>query len=217
MRNTCAPLSISSCSFLRSTAMRSVPVPARSPSMSPRTSAAGSSGSGTNSAVWTYFTAFLPARLPKTLMSRSELVPRRFEPWTDTHAHSPAAYRPGTTVVLFESTCGVVVRRDAAHRVVRGRHDRHRLDDRVDAEVRAGELGDVGELGLEHLGAQVRAVQQHVVAVRAGAATFGDLLLHAAADDVAGGEVLDRGGVALHEALAARRCAGSRPRRGRPR
>ena len=97
---------------------------------------------------------------------------------------------------------GVVVGRDAAHRVVRGGHDRHGLDDRVDAEVGAGELGDVGELGLEHLGAEVRAVQQHVVASGPGAAALGDLLLHAAGDDVARGEVLDRRGVPLHEALA---------------
>ena len=36
-------------------------------------------------------TAERPARLPNTLMSSSELVPRRFEPCTETHAHSPAA------------------------------------------------------------------------------------------------------------------------------
>ncbi len=85
---------------------------------------------------------------------------------------------------------------------MRGGHDRHGLDDRVDAEVGARELGDVGQLGLEHLGAQVRAVQQHVVARGPGAAALGDLLLHAAGDDVARGEVLDGGRVALHEPLA---------------
>ena len=73
---------------------------------------------------------------------------------------------------------------------------------RVDAEVGAGELGDVGELRLEHLGAEVRAVEQHVVLVRSGAAALRDLLHHAAAHDVARREVLDGRGVALHEALA---------------
>ncbi len=42
-------------------------------------------------------------------MSNSELVPSRLAPCTDTHAHSPAAYRPGTTVVLSESTCPLTV------------------------------------------------------------------------------------------------------------
>ena len=34
----------------------------------------------------------------------SEFVPRRFAPWTDTHAHSPAAYRPGSTVFASSTT-----------------------------------------------------------------------------------------------------------------
>jgi hypothetical protein len=96
----------------------------------------------------------------------------------------------------------VVVGRDAAHRVVRGRHDRHRLGHGVDAEVGAGELGDVGKLRLEDLGTEVRAVEVDVVLVGSGAAPFEHLLDHAAGDDVARGEVLDGGGVALHEALA---------------
>ena len=39
-----------------------------------------------------------PPRRPNTTMSSSEFVPRRFAPCTLTHAHSPAAYRPGTGV-----------------------------------------------------------------------------------------------------------------------
>ena len=99
---------------------------------------------------------------------------------------------------------GLDVGRNPTHRVVGGRHDRHRLDDRVDTQVGARELGDVGEFGLENLSAQVRAVQEDVVTVGSRAAAFGDFLLHAAADDVAGGEVLDGGCVAFHEALTAR-------------
>ena len=57
----------------------------------PDTKPAGFSGSGTKSAVWTYSTALRPARLPNTLMSSSELVPRRLAPCTETQAHSPAA------------------------------------------------------------------------------------------------------------------------------
>ena len=83
------------------------------------------------------------------------------------------------------------------------RHDGHRFDNGVDAEVGAGEFGDVGQLGLEHLGAEVRAVEQHVIFVRSGAATLGHLLHHAARNDVARREVFDGWGVTLHEALAA--------------
>jgi hypothetical protein len=91
VRNTCAFISICSCSSRRRTAIRSVPVFDRMPSIASRTSLAGSSGSGRNSAVCTYWTALLPARLPNTLMSSREFVPSRFEPWTETQAHSPAA------------------------------------------------------------------------------------------------------------------------------
>ena len=84
-----------------------------------------------------------------------------------------------------------------------GRIDGNQFLDRVDTEIGAGELGDVGKLRLENLGAQVRAVQQHVVAVGSSAPTLRDLLLHAAAHDVTRREVLDGGGVSLHEALAA--------------
>ena len=37
---------------------------------------------------------------PKTTMSKRELAPRRLAPWTETHAASPAAYSPGTTLSL---------------------------------------------------------------------------------------------------------------------
>ena len=40
-----------------------------------------------------------PARRPKTRRSTSELVPSRLAPWTETQATSPAAKRPGTTVL----------------------------------------------------------------------------------------------------------------------
>ena len=94
------------------------------------------------------------------------------------------------------------VGRDAAHRVVRGREDRHELGHRVDTQVGARELGDVRELRLDLLLGQVREVEVHVVLVRAGAAALADLEDHRAGDHVARGEVLDGGGVALHEALA---------------
>ncbi len=97
---------------------------------------------------------------------------------------------------------GVVVRRDAAHRIVRGRQHRHGLGVRLDAEVGARELGDVGQLRVDHRGLEVRDVEVDVVLVGAGAATLADLGRHAARDDVPRSEVLDRRRVALHESLA---------------
>ena len=96
----------------------------------------------------------------------------------------------------------VRVGRDAAHRVVGGRLDRHRLLRRLDLQVDAGELGDVGQLLLDDLGVEVGDVEVGPVAVGAAAATLLDLLVDRAAHHVAGREVLDRRGVAGHEALA---------------
>ena len=81
-----------------------MPVESRSASTWPTTSEAGSSGSSTKSAFWLYSAAAMPARRPNTLMSSRELVPRRLAPCTETHATSPAAYSPGTTVVLSART-----------------------------------------------------------------------------------------------------------------
>ncbi len=96
--------SMVSWSSLRRVATRSVPVEVRSRSTWSITSCAGFSGSSTKSARWLYSAAAMPARRPKTLMSSSELVPSRLAPCTDTQATSPAAYRPGTTVVLSART-----------------------------------------------------------------------------------------------------------------
>src|SRR5690606_7544410 len=70
----------------------------------------------------------------------------------------------------------------AAHRVVRRRLDRHELLDRVDAEVDARELGDVGEALLDDVRVDVREVEVDVVLVRPGAAALADLEVHRAAD-----------------------------------
>jgi hypothetical protein len=55
-------------------------------------------------AVAAYSPAWIPARLPNTTMSSSELVPSRLAPWTDTQAHSPAAYSPSMTVLAASAT-----------------------------------------------------------------------------------------------------------------
>ena len=59
---------------------------------------AGSSGAAGRARPGAYSAMCAPPRRPKTTMSSRELVPRRFAPCTLTHAHSPAAYRPGTGV-----------------------------------------------------------------------------------------------------------------------
>ena len=59
-----------------------------------------------------------------------------------------------------------------------------------------------GSLDFQHVRAEVADVDVDVVLVRAGAAALQHLEHHRAGDDVAGGQVDDRRGVALHEALA---------------
>ena len=93
-------------------------------------------------------------------------------------------------------------RRDAPHRVVGRRLDRHAFLQRLDAEVDPCELGDVGELLLDHLRVEVVDVQQHVVLLRPQPATLADLDEDRARDHVARREVLDGRRVTLHEPLA---------------
>ncbi|MNW50387.1 hypothetical protein D3C74_278380 [compost metagenome] len=80
--------------------------------------------------------------------------------------------------------------------------DGHGLRVGLDAEVRARELRDVRQLGVDVRGLEVRQVEQDVVLVRPGAASLADLVRHRPRDDVTRCEVLDGGCVALHEALA---------------
>ena len=94
------------------------------------------------------------------------------------------------------------VRRDAAHRVVRGGLDRDRVRVRLDAQVRAGELRDVGQLGVQLLRREVREVEVDVVGLGTAAAALTDLRVDGAGDDVTGREVLHDRRVLLHEALA---------------
>jgi len=84
--------------------------------------------------------------------------------------------------------------------VGRGEHG-HGLGIRLDAKVRARELGDVGQLGVNVRGFKVSEVEQHVILVRPAAAALAHLVGHRPRHHVARGEVLDGGRVALHKAL----------------
>ena len=91
---------------------------------------------------------------------------------------------------------------DATHHVVAGGVDRNQFLHRVDTEVGAGELGDVGQFRLQHVCAEVADVDVDVVLVRTCPAALQHLEHHRPRDDVARGQVDDRGGVAFHESLA---------------
>ena len=93
VRNTCALRSISSCSSLRMRrdALGAVPTVAQAARSVLAHERGRVGGQGRERSRLAYSTALLPARLPNTLMSSSELVPRRLAPCTDTQAHSPAA------------------------------------------------------------------------------------------------------------------------------
>src|SRR5439155_23541454 len=97
---------------------------------------------------------------------------------------------------------GLGVRWDAAHPVVRCGLDGDGLPGRLDAEVDTGELGDVGDLRLDDVRVQVPDVEVHVILL-VDAPPFLDLLIDRPADHVPRSQVLDGGGVALHEPFAA--------------
>ena len=114
----------------------------------------------------------------------------------------PGRVEPGQRGVgLVDDHLRLDVGGDPAHSVVGGRLDRDQLLGGLDAEVEPGELGDVGQLGLDDLDRQVAHVEVHEV-LAADPPALGDLLVDGAAHHVPGGEVLDGRGVTLHEALA---------------
>ncbi len=120
----------------------------------------------------------------------------------DGHAGNLAGgVQAGNHGVVVLQDLGADVGGDAAHGVVRRREYRHRLGVRLHTEVGAGEFGDVRELGINVRRLQVGQVQEDVVLVRAAAAAFTDFVGHGAGHDVTRCQVLDGGGVALHEAL----------------
>src|SRR5205085_9097112 len=105
-------------------------------------------------------------------------------------------------VVAVDHDLGVDVGGDAAHRVMGRGLDGNELGFGLEAHVRAHEVGDVGQLGVDLLGGQVGEVEVEVVLVLANAPALADLGEHGSAHHVAGRQVLDGRGVALHEALA---------------
>ena len=91
---------------------------------------------------------------------------------------------------------------DTTHLVVNCRHDRNRVADRIDIGELDRDLADRGQLFDDLVCAEVIELEQNVIAVRAAAAPFLDFLIHRARDEVARCEILERGRIALHEALA---------------
>ncbi|KIU01386.1 hypothetical protein QU38_01900 [Staphylococcus aureus] len=96
----------------------------------------------------------------------------------------------------------VIVGRDAAHIVVDGRHHRQRLAGQGDAGEDLAGLGDARQALVQDLRIDVVEVKGDMVLLLADAAALADLHRHRARDHVAAGEILGRGGIALHEALA---------------
>ncbi len=96
---------------------------------------------------------------------------------------------------------GLDVGRDAAHGVVGRGLYRYRLLERLHSLIDAGEVGDVRQLLLDHLSAEVADVEVEVV-LAADAAAGPDLLVHRPADHVARSQLHQLGSVVLHEALA---------------
>src|SRR5690606_4484215 len=91
---------------------------------------------------------------------------------------------------------------DTTHHVVTGRDDRDRRDDRVDVRKGLRQFADARQAAVQYFLAQVIQLEQHMVLVRATAVAGDDFLDHRTSHDVATGEVLGVGRVALHEAFA---------------
>ena len=107
--------------------------------------------------------------------------------------------------VLRRHDLSVHVRRNAPHLVVDGRHDRNRFLDRIDVGELDRDFANRRQALDDHLGTEVVELQEHEVLLRTAAASFLDLLVHRARDDVARRQVLGIGRIPFHEALD-RRC-----------
>ena len=95
----------------------------------------------------------------------------------------------------------VQVGRQAAHGVVGGRLDRHRFGLGLDAEVGAGEVGHVRQLGVDHLRRQVGEVEVDII-LAVDAAALLDLFVDEAGDHVARSQILQRRSVSRGKGLA---------------
>ena len=100
-----------------------------------------------------------PARAPNTTPSSSELLARRFAPWTPFDATSPAANRRGMAVAPSRSV------RDTAHGVVRRRGHRGGLLLQVHAVFEA-RLVDARETARHKALLTMRQVEKNVRRVR---------------------------------------------------
>ena len=95
-----------------------------------------------------------------------------------------------------------VVGRDAAHLVVHRRHHRNGILDRIDVGELDGDFANPREAQVDDVRPEVVQLEQQVIGVLAAPAPLLDLGGHRARHDVAAGEVLGVGRVALHETLA---------------
>ena len=118
-------------------------------------------------------------------------------------AHRHQAGHDGVGVVRGRTQhLAMIVRRHAAHVVVHGRQHRDRLLGHFHAGEHLGRLGNARQALVQDIGAQVLQVQHDVVLIRTAATSRVDLQRHRAGNHIARGEVLRRGRIALHEALA---------------
>ena len=91
---------------------------------------------------------------------------------------------------------------DAAHHVVAGGHHGDGFSDRVHMGEGAREFENPRQTGVEHVRTEVVELEQYVILVGPHASAFEQFQDHGASHHVAAGQVLRRGGVALHEAFA---------------
>jgi len=127
--------------------------------------------------------------------------------------HVPAGRLAGGKQARQGGALAGVAGAHAAHGVVLRRPHRDQVPHRVEPEEVAADVVDLAQVVLDVLLAQQRDVEQQVLA-EAGlhALAARDVLLHAAADHVAAGELLLLGLVVGHEARSPCRCRRRSPR-----
>ena len=90
-------------------------------------------------------TICMPARLPKTTKSSSELQPSRLAPCSERQEHSPAAYSPGTGIIVNVRYLAVYISGYSSHHIMACRVDGNQVGCRVQPEVDLYERRYIGK------------------------------------------------------------------------
>src|SRR5258708_30461730 len=101
----------------------------------------------------------------------------------------------------IDDDTGIGIGWNTAHGIVRGRLNRHRLGNRLNAKIVTREIGDIWQLFRDRLRAKMSHIEVDIIFAINAIAVF-DLLYNTTRDDIAWRQVFERRHVTLHKVFA---------------